>query len=205
MRNIHIAITLFFVFLATASQAQDAPRHLVQVQGGLSWIGLSANIANTFNVVDEILFSSSPALHAEYNYFLYERLSLGAGIAFQQVGAFYENYQYENNGATVTEDINAKLVRLNFSARALFWYNPQSTFRVYSGVRLGISNWRADTNTGDPNFDIDQYINIALGAAFAPQLILIGGDFPLNQSLHFGGELAIGAPYFISAGLSYAW
>lgn len=205
MRNIYIAITIFFVLLVGSAKAQNQQKHLVQLQGGFSWIGLSANIANTFNVVDDIRFSASPALHIEYNYFFYERLSLGVGIAYQQISAFYDGYEYESGGETITENINAELTRLNFSARALFWYNPNSTFRLYSGLRLGVSNWRADTNTGDPNFDIDQYINIALGAAFAPQLILVGGDIPINEALHVGGELSIGSPYFISAGVSYAW
>lgn len=205
MRNIHIAITIFFVFLVGSAKAQNQQKHLVQLQGGLSWIGLSANIANTFNVVDDIRFSSSPALHLEYNHFFYDRVSLGVGLAYQQISAYYDGYEYEEGGETITENVSAELTRLNFSARALFWYNPNSTFRLYSGLRLGISNWQADTHTGDANFDIDQYINIALGAAFAPQIILLGGEIPINNFLRIGGELAVGSPYFISAGVSYAW
>ncbi len=204
MKNKITAIT-FFLLLTGAVKAQNTDKNLVQLQGGLSWIGLSANIANTFNVVNDISFSSSPALHLEYNYFFYDRVSLGGGIAYQRIGAFYHDYQYESGGETITENISAKLTRLNFSARALFWYNPNGSFRLYSGFRFGISNWRANTNTTDVNFDIDQYINIVLGASVTPQLILLGADFPVNEHFHVGGELAIGSPYFISGGVGYSW
>lgn len=204
MRRIIIVIT-FLIFIALQAHAQDSRVHRLQLHSGLSWVGIFANIASNVNVVEDIHVSATPSFYLGYDHQAYERVSLGAAIAYQRINAFYENYRYEQNGETITEDFGSKLTRLNFSARALYWYNTSASLQLYSGIRLGISNWSADTNTGDPNFDPDRFINLALGAAVAPQLILLGINYPFNNHWSFGGELAVGAPYFISGGVGYIW
>lgn len=194
------------VFCAEAQQpVPPQQKHQLQLHSGLSWVGIFANIANNINVVEDIRISSSPSFYLGYDNRVYKRVSLGAGIGYQRIRAFYTNYQYEQNGETITESFGSTLTRFNFSVRALYWYNASASIRLYSGLRLGISNWSANTNTGDPNFDPDRFINLALGAALAPQLILLGVSYPFNNHWSLGGEMAVGAPYFISGGISYAW
>ncbi|WKN32160.1 hypothetical protein PZB74_02175 [Porifericola rhodea] len=200
-----ITAIAFFIFGSAFGQAQNLQKHQLQTQLGLSWVGVFAKLANEVNVVEDIRISTTPVFHFNYDYFMYEKVSLGAGFGYQRISAFYDDYQYESDGETVTEDFSSTLTRLNFSARALYWYTKTKKLSLYSGLRLGVSNWSADTEVGDPNFDPDRYINLALGANFAPQLILIGGDFPLAEHLRIGGELAIGAPYFVSGGFTYRW
>lgn len=197
----------FFIFIAFQVQAQEQiqQKHQLQLHAGLSWIGVFVNIANDVNVVEDIDISATPSFYLSYDNRIYERVSLGAAVAYQRINAFYNNYQYEQDGQTITEDFGSKLTRLNFSVRALYWYQLSQSLRLYSGIRLGISNWSSDTNVGDPNFSPDRFINLALGATVAPQLILLGGNFPLSTHWKLGGELAVGAPYFISGGVTYAW
>lgn len=204
MKKFIAVITIFFA-LTMEVCAQEAAKHRLQLQAGLSWVGVFANVANRLNVVEDIDVTVSPSLHLAYDYFYSDRISLGAAFAYQQIGVSYQNYTFEEDGQAVTDNYSTDARRIHISARALYWYNPQSNFRLYSGVRLGVSNWTADTTVPDPTYDPDRFINLALGANFSPQLVVLGTDLALGSGWNISGELAIGAPYFASAGVAYRW
>ncbi|MFP4092417.1 MAG: outer membrane beta-barrel protein [Cyclobacteriaceae bacterium] len=207
MKQFLAGITFFFLLsLGTqAQQLQTSSQHRIQAKAGLSWVGIITNVADNLNVVEEVSVNATPVFDLSYEYFYSPNISLGVAVAYQAIGISYEDYAYEENGNTITRDFSTELTRLNFSVKASYWYNPQSKAKFYSGLRLGLSNWSADTNVADPTYDPDRFINVVLGAAFAPQLVLIGTDIGLDANWQLGGELAIGAPYFMAAGVSYRW
>jgi hypothetical protein len=168
-------------------------------------VGIITDVADNLNVVEEINANATPVFGFAYDYLIDSKISFGAVFAYQAIRVGYEDYTYEEDDNLLVDDFYTELTRLNFSVRALYLYNPTQTLHFYSGLRLGLSNWSADTNVADVNYDPDPLINVALEAGFAPQLILLGTDFELARHWSLGGELAIGAPYFISAGLRYSW
>lgn len=205
MKKILAVITFFCTLSHTSLYAQETPQQRIQFQAGLSGIGVLAGVADRLDVAEAVEVDVTPSLQLAYDYFYTDKISLGLALAFQHIGVTYRNYTFDDGGETITDDYGTQLRRINISARGLYWYNPESKFKLYSGLRLGFSNWSADTNVPDPTYDPDQFINIALGANFAPQLILLGTDIGLSTHLHLSAELAIGAPYFAAAGVSYTW
>lgn len=201
-----IAVITFFCALSQINlYAQEKPQHRLQFQAGLSGIGVIASVADRLDVAEAVEVDVTPSLQLAYDYFYSKKISLGLAFAYQDIGVTYRNYSYDEGGETITDDYGTQLRRINISARGLYWYNPESKFKLYSGLRLGFSNWSADTTVPDPTYDPDQFINIALGANFAPQIILLGTDVGLSEHWHLSAELAIGAPYFAAAGISYTW
>ncbi len=204
MKNFITVVALFFA-LSPVAYGQRLAQHRMQAQVGLSGIGILANVADRLNMAEAVEVNLTPALHMAYDYFYTNNVSLGLAVTYQSISVTYRNYTYEENGQTITNDYGTQLKRFNASLRGLFWYNPGSRVKLYSGLRLGFSNWSADTTVPDPTYDPDRFINISLGANFAPQLLLLGTDIALTQHIHLSAELAIGAPYFASGGLTYRW
>jgi len=196
-------IALYF-FTADMVQGQQNIQR-AQAQVGLSGVGLLANVAQRVDFVNAIDVNVTPSLQLAYDRFVTKKVSLGVTLAYQHVKVTYFDYQFEEDGETIINDYNTQLTRINGSVRGLFWYNPDSKAKFYSGFRLGVSNWSADTSVPDPRYDIDSFINLALGANIAPQLVIIGSDFAIGSQWNISGELAIGAPYFASIGMSYQW
>lgn len=204
MNKFIAVITLFFA-LASNTYAQQSDKHRLQAQVGLSGVGVLVNVVDQLDVAQAVEVDVSPALHLAYDYFYTTKISLGVAIAYQNIGISYQNYTYEDNGEQITNDYGTELMRVNASVRGLYWYTPDSKVKLYSGLRLGFSNWSVDTNVPDPTYDPDRFINIALGANFAPQLILLGSDIRLGKQWNISGELALGAPYFVAGGIAYRW
>ena len=204
MKNIIAVITLFFA-ISFVTNAQQLPSHRLQLQAGLSGIGIIANVANRLDVAERVEVNVSPTLNLAYDYFYTKKISLGLALSYQSIDVTYRNYSYEDEGQTITDDYGTQLRRFNASVRGLYWYNPESQVRLYSGLRLGFSNWSADTTVPDPTYDPDRFINFALGANFAPQLLLLGTDISLGSGWNINGELAVGPPYFVAAGVAYSW
>lgn len=198
-------ITFFCTYVPTCLHAQQAAQNRLQAQAGVSGIGVLASVADRIDVAASVEVEITPSWQLAYDNFYSENICLGVAIAYQKIGVIYRDYQYQEDGQTITEDYGTQLRRVNISARGLYWYNPQSRWKLYSGLRLGFSNWSAKTTVPDPTYDPDRFINLSLGANFAPQLLLLGTDIALTQHIHLSAELAVGAPYFASGGLAYLW
>lgn len=160
------------------------------VQAGFSLAGALFNLSEVDANVDA---ATPPALQFTYDHALTDRLSLGGGISYQSFRLAYSEY------GEAKESFDVRLSRFNLGVRGLFHYGSSETMDMYSGLRLGLSNWSLDVGTDDPSFDPPK----ANGPAFAPQLILFGIRGYFTENLGIGGELAIGAPHAVSLGLHY--
>lgn len=137
--------------------------------------------------------STPPAVQLTYDYALTNRLSLGGGVSYQSFKLAYSDY------GEAKESFDVRLSRFNLGVRGLIHYGNSTTMDLYSGLRIGLSNWSLDVGTDNPNFDPPK----AQGPAFAPQLILFGIRGYFTENLGIGGELAVGAPHVVSFGLNY--
>jgi hypothetical protein len=70
---------------------------------------------------------------------------------------------------------------------------------MYSGLRIGYTNWNFSTTTTDPNFDGAESFN---GGKPAFQVILFGIRGYITENIGLNTELAVGGPHFFSAGLN---
>ncbi|NJO69913.1 MAG: hypothetical protein HC830_12085 [Bacteroidetes bacterium] len=55
-------------------------------------------------------------------------------------------------------DYRTKINRLNVAARALFHYGNSGKIDMYSGLRLGYTNWGVSTNSKDPDYVADDVV-----------------------------------------------
>ncbi len=204
MRKVCSLIFLSFAFFPSFAQQENGS--VVGIHGGLSWIGVFANLVDQYNVVSEISTSTPPALEISYDYRIANNLSIGLGLARQAFTLRYRNYEYEDpNGNDQVDNFRTDLTRLNVGIRGLFHYFRSERREMYSGIRLGITHWSFDTNAKDPTYKLADYVNYALGTQPSFQVILFG--FRGYFTSHIGGnvETAIGAPHFVSFGLVYRW
>ncbi len=196
---------LFILVMAHSASAQDAGHtSSVGVNLGLSAVGSLFNIASysTGTLIDTY---TVPAFQVTYDYGIKKWLSLGGGASYQIMGIRYKNYEYtDSNGETQTQNFKTSVNRLNISVRALLHYGNSNQFDMYSGLRVGVTNWDINTNASIPNFDKTRDFKFN-GTKPSTQLILFGFRGYFTDNLGANLELAVGAPHFFSFGLNYRW
>ena len=185
-----IACILALFSFGTLSAQTLEGQSTIGVQTGFS---LASALFSLSEIDANVDASTPPAVQLTYDYALTDRLSLGGGVSYQNFKLAYTGY------GDAKESFDVRLSRFNLGIRALFHYGNSETMDMYSGLRIGLSNWSLDVGTDDPNFDPPK----ANGPAFAPQLVLFGIRGYFTENLGIGGELAAGAPHLVSLGVYY--
>ncbi len=183
----------FFTLLlcvATLSAQTSQGQSVLSINGGFSLAGALFGLANLDDQVDA---SAPPALQLTYDHAVNNRISLGGGLSYQRFKLAYSDYGEDN------EDFDLRVSRFNVGLRGLVHYGSNEELDMYSGVRVGLSNWSFTGGPDDPEFDPPK----TAGVTFAPQLILFGLRGYITEQLGFNGELGIGAPHVFTMGLSY--
>lgn len=181
-----LLLTALALFLSHSIQAQnDTYKSTICVNGGFSLVGtiISAVDGKT---------SSVPAIQVTYDYGLNKWFSLGGAASYQSMKINYTDLDY----GSYTTSLN----RLNVALRALFHYANSGKVDLYSGLRLGYTNWNVSTTSTDPDYDPNSVFN---GGGFAPQVILFGFRGYFSEHIGLNSELTIGAPHYFSVGLNY--
>lgn len=192
-----LVIALFTV--ASYVNAQDYQSTLT-FNAGFSLVGGLFNIPDANTSQGDVSSYSIPALQVGYDYYLNHWFSVGAAGSVQFMGVNYDNYYY-NGTETVDGDLN--ITRLNIAARALFHYANKGRLDLYSGLRMGFTNWLVTENLTDETYDYDNVLDFSSGLNFAPQLILFGVRGYFTDNFGANMELAVGSPHFFSIGLNY--
>jgi len=193
-----ITLMAIFAFLLTNLQAQDH-KSAITVNAGFSLVGGLFDLPDAGNTTGDVSSYSLPAIQVGYDYFILNWFSVGAAGSFQFMGVDYDNY-VDENGETVNGTLD--IVRSNFAARALFHYFNKGRLDMYSGVRLGLTNWAISDDLSNESYDYNSVVS-STGTNFAPQLILYGLRGYITENIGLNAELAVGAPHFFSAGLNY--
>ncbi|MEQ9441124.1 MAG: hypothetical protein RIG62_18925 [Cyclobacteriaceae bacterium] len=202
-----VVLISFFSLRGWAQEKKPVPAripadytHNARLGMGFSASGILSNIANYFEIINGVNMDRLPVISGTYLYSPIKRVSVGAGVAYQH---FALTYQDPNDNNAQRYGLVAN--KWNVAAIGHFYYVRTPTFKMYSGLRLGFSNWNVNTETGFPIDVLDRVINFALGGAFAPQFIMLGGETYFTPNIGAHAELAIGSPQVIGFGLSYRW
>ena len=174
------------VILNGTLQAQNEDyKSTICVNGGFSLVGSLISAVNGQT-------SSMPAIQATYDYGVAKWFSLGAAVSYQSMKIDYSDVNFG--------DYNTTLKRLNFGMRALFHYANSGKVDLYSGLRLGYTNWNVSSNSTDPEYDPNSVFS---GGGFAPQVVLFGFRGYFTDHIGLNSELTAGAPHYFSVGLNY--
>jgi len=185
-----ITLLLALLFSSILSAQNRQGESVISLNAGFS---LASALFKLSEIEANVDASTPPALQFTYDYALSNRFSMGGGISYQRFNLAYSDY------GEAKESFNLRLSRFNLGARALIHYGSSETIDMYSGLRVGLSNWSAGGGTDDPNFDPPK----ANGLFFAPQLILFGMRGYVTENLGFGGEIGVGGPHLLSLGVNY--
>ncbi|MCG8332138.1 MAG: porin family protein [Chitinophagales bacterium] len=159
---------------------------------GLSLAGVLFNLAE---LEDDITVSNNPAIQLTYDYAINDVISIGAAGSYQRYVLSYTNYDGVEN-----QDFDVKIARTNVAARALFHYGGNEKIDLYSGVRLGLTNWSVDVGADNITDFVPPQ---SAGIFFAPQLVAFGIKGYFSPNFGVNAELSVGAPHYFSMGISY--
>ncbi len=190
----------FLSFSSVNVFAQDY-KHTAGLDVGLSALGgVVKAIMKSDTIPDGINYKTIPVLQLTYDFMVTERISVGAAASHQ-----YYKVDDENTNEHI------KVTRSNFAVRGLFHYGNSDKLDMYSGIRLGLTNWGIhaqlpDLDESDPTvqqFQRDMEDYIKGGLVFAPQLVAFGMRYYFTDNIGAHGEFSIGSPYVVSAGVNF--
>lgn len=201
-KGLQFSLVLIFAAFQAMAQSPDY-RSTLSVNAGFSAVGSLISVSDNFS--DNTKSYAVPAIQVTYDKGIQKWFSLGLAASYQAMGIEYKDYEYTQDGETVSEDFKTSISRLNVAIRPLFHYGNLNRLDMYSGLRVGVTNWSINTQTNDPEYDPENDVSFGNGVNFAAQIILYGlrGYFTDNLGANF--ELALGAPHYFSMGLNYRW
>ena len=201
-KTAYVLLVVVGMSLSLSSFAQDEPefKSIISLNGGFSLVGALFDLPDATGTGDVSSFSA-PAIQVNYDYYFSSWFTLGAAFSVQFMGIEYTDYYDDFSADTWNHKTN--VTRLNIGTRALFHYANEGRMDLYSGLRLGLTNWNVSTNNASTSYDPSQDITFSEGIVFAPQLILFGAQGYFTDNIGANFELTVGAPHFFSIGLNY--
>ena len=199
-----LQLSLLFIFATFQIFAQNQDyRSTLSLNAGFSAVGSLISIADDFS--SDTKSYAVPAIQLTYDKGFQKWFSIGLATSYQTMGIEYKGYEYMQDGEVVTEDFKTNISRLNIAVRPLFHYGNINRFDMYSGLRVGVTNWSINTKSNDPNYDPENDVSFGNGLNFSAQVILYGLRAYFTENLGANFELALGSPHFASFGLNYRW
>lgn len=189
----------------TAKDKTEDDKHKVVVaaNAGQSLAGFVLKQFSVYANQNEVGISikQSPALQLSGDYYVSPLFSFGAAISYQQFTLDFNKWKYLNEVTNITEivDFRTKVTRTQIGARALLHYYNKKKLDMFSGIRFGPTIWEATTNSPDPKYEA---LGSLKGGSFAFQLIYFGLRGYLTDNIGLNFELAVGSPYYASAGVN---
>lgn len=229
MKILSSLFTLVLIcFTCTQIQAQNEEyRHTITGNVGASGVGIIVGLLDLGNTdsletatgINNFKAFARPALQLNYDFGLVKWFSVGAGISYQKMGVSFEDLEWDLAGEAHSSDFSGKLGRLNISIRPLFHYANNGKVDLYSGFRLGVTDWIFNVQATDLGTDEDAFFeqigieNPGIQFAdnidatqhvpnFAFQVIPFGMRAYITDNIGLNFETALGAPHFFSGGLS---
>jgi hypothetical protein len=194
------SLSIFFIILLGLSlnmHAQTETEYKISITAnvGLSLVGSLIDVSDLDATAD---YSTKvlPAGQISADYFVTNWLSMGVAGSYQFMQINYTNYG-DNN-----VDFSTNIDRINVAFRPLFHYVNKGRVDMYSGLRLGLTNWGINTTETVQNYEPTDYISFNSGTVFAPQLVAFGIRGYFTDFIGANVEFAIGAPHYISGGIS---
>lgn len=150
--------------------------------------------------ISSINTTGTPVLELNYDHGINNWFSIGVAGAYQQ---FQTSLEGMKTAEGATEQIDINLNRVNVAVRPLFHYYNKERLDLYGGLRIGWTQWSANSNATDKLLEEDIVDELPGIGGFRLQAIPFGMRYYMTENFGFNGELAIGSPHFISGGLNY--
>lgn len=197
MKNTVSAFLGLILALNFSLQAQEHSQHKVSITGnvGISLVGSLIDLSD-LDVEARYTTKVLPAGQLGADFFVTHWLSMGIAGSYQYMQINYTDYG-ENN-----IDFSTNIDRINVAFRPLFHYLNKGNINMYSGLRLGMTYWDISTTETVENYEPADYLSFSSGALFAPQLVAFGIRGYFTDFLGANLEFAVGAPHYVSGGIS---
>lgn len=148
--------------------------------------------------------SSGPAFTGYLEWNLNRRLSLGINGGFQKLSQEVSGFSFTASDSLYTVDrFNYSLNRTNIGLTLKLYYDNSDQLDLYSGLKAGMSIFKIKVDVSD-NLLINELENNLRFPMTTPafQLIIFGMKYYPTQYIGLFGELSVGAPAIVQAGLS---
>ena len=195
MKKILLGLGVVALLSTNVVQAQNEKGQLaISVGAGQSLLGSAYSGDTYFNT------SVLPVINGMVDFAVSDVVSMGLGVSYQSITWDIVDYMFLNaNNVYVTETFSETLTKLNIGVRCNFHYaRGIDNLDMYSGFRLGYTNWSFTTNTNDPN-----YIALEFTLPLALQLVPFGMRYYFTDMIGVHLETGIIGPYMIAGGLSF--
>lgn len=148
---------------------------------------------------------SSPVIGITADAFVSKKITIGVNFSFQNLKMDIDSWQYAINDYSYSTSYNnkANLNRIYIGGKILYHFVNNSRADLYSGLRFGIIKWNMKLDNSSPELREQIFTDKIFFNRPALALIPIGTRIKFNDKLAFNTELTLGAPNFISAGLTY--
>lgn len=188
-------------------QSHDNTSH-TQISLGAG-IGASAYPA-FFTIIENLDESNSfttshgPAYtgHIEWN--PNRHLSFGLNGGFQKLEQNITGFTFDVGDSLYTVDqFNYSLNRTNVGLCAKLYYDKNNDIDIYSGVKLGLSIFKIKVDVNDDLLlnELEKNLRFPMSTP-SFQLIILGIKYYPTKYIGLFGELSIGAPAIVQAGIS---
>lgn len=200
MRKSPIIILLLVLISQNINGQKNKGGLVLNAGAGVSMFGIFGSLS--FSLKDEFTVESksTTAFVGSLDYAFENKFSIGLGGGYQSVSQTISDYTYTDlNGIDQKGSFSYNLERLNVGARLLFHFG-QGKVDAYIGIKPGVNILTLDTQVNEdiPN---PSWLKVS-GSAFALQFVPIGMRGYFTDNIGFFMELGVGAPTFISGGLS---
>lgn len=218
MRIFFILFGCSFFSLATFAQ-NETYRHTFTGNLGFSTVGTFIDVFDNNNLNDFELeiedygeFSgfftgrSLPAFQVNYDYGIKNWLSVGGGVSYQNLNFNIANLSYndDNGNRENVSELSVTTNRINISGRVLFHYGNKGKLDLYSGIRLGVTNWLTNLSATNQTVEDDLEANIPyFGILPAAQIIPFGLRAYFGENWGANFETGLGSPHFLALGVNY--
>ena len=204
-KSLYVTVAAAFLFALVVTPKQAAAQKyqgqvVIGANGAFSLVGLLMNsLLNTSaNNIQGVTYKSFPGLSGTVDYGVTDRFSIGIAHFYQTFNIKWTGYT-DSSGFVNTGDYHLRFNRQNTAIRALFHFGDNDDLDPYFGIRLGYSYWSHETNVtnvGTGFFNLDK-----AASHFWPQAIF-GIRYFFTPNIGVNSELALGFPYYLSAGLN---
>ncbi|MEM0993834.1 MAG: hypothetical protein AAF847_06065 [Bacteroidota bacterium] len=214
------SLSLSICFALGLFAQNDTYKHTFHFGAGLTGVGLLINLADgadlseaSFDLESDdiqdasgmFMGNANPAIQFAYDYGLVKWFSLGASVSYQRLGVDFTDFSYIDGSGQFVDvgDLSVAANRLNLTLRTLFHYGNSDKIDMYSGFRLGVTNWGLGIETNNSSIEEDLETSSFAGIAPTGQLIPFALRAYFNENLGISFELGIGAPHAIALGVNY--
>ena len=172
-------------------------------------IGVSAfpgffTIIENLDESDSFTTTNGPAYTGYIDWNPNKHFSLGINGGFQKLQQNITGFSFDVGDSLYTVDkFNYSLNRTNIGICAKIYYDNNNKVDIYSGVKMGLSIFKINVDVNDDLLvnELEKNLRFPLSTP-SFQLIIMGIKYYPTQYLGFFGEVGIGAPAIVQAGIS---